>query len=84
MTTYLEGNQVPFRTAQDRKNLVGKAIRYLRDCDIDKSGRGMFFPRVDVVTDAKGKQIFLENGNTVPAGDLIEVVLIGDVCGKSR
>lgn len=72
----LEGEQAPFRTAENRRALVGKAIRYLRDCDIDKSGRGYFFPRFDIVAEARGRQLIFENGNSVSARDLREVVVV--------
>ena len=76
MGYYLEGPAVPFKTAAQRRALVGKTIRYLRRCDIDQSGRGYFFPRVDTVVDAKGLYLFLENGSTLSRGDLVEVEII--------
>ncbi len=74
----LEGEQAAFQTAEDRKKLVGKVIKYLRQCDIDKSGRGYFFPRVDVVIDAKGRQLILSNWDSLSAGDLVELVIVGN------
>jgi hypothetical protein len=77
MNRYLDGPRVPFQTAADRKALVGKTIRYLRPCDIDRSGRGYFFPRVATVVEAKGVQLIFENGDSVARGDLAEVEVIG-------
>lgn len=73
---HLEGEHAAFRTAAERRALIGCHIRYLRDCDIDKSGRGYLFPRTDIVIDAKGRELFLENGSTLSASDLREVVVI--------
>lgn len=72
----LDGKLAPFRTAADRKKLIGCTIRYLRSCDIDRSGRRYIFPRVDLVTESKGRNLFLEDGNCLAAGDLVEVVVI--------
>lgn len=41
-------NIAPLSTA-DAKKLIGKRITYLRECDIDRSGRGYFFPRSGIV-----------------------------------
>jgi len=78
MSGLLDGDHRPFRTAADRRALVGKRIKYLRSCDIDKSGRGYFFPQIDIVIDAKGRQLIFDCGNSVSAGDLREVVILGD------
>ena len=37
-------NIVPSTAAEARK-LIGKRVEYLQERDIDKSGRGMIFPR---------------------------------------
>lgn len=74
--TYLEGTHAPFKTAADRKKLIGYNIRYLRRCDIDRSGRGYFFPRFDHVVNASGVQIILESGNSIDRGDLVELVVV--------
>ena len=74
----LEGHHAPFSTAADRKRLIGRRVRYLRHCDIDKTGRGYFFPRSGNVTDARGTQIILGDGNSVSRGDLVELVDDGE------
>jgi hypothetical protein len=73
---YLEGEVVEFRTAADRRKLVGHAIRFVRSCDIDKSGRGYVFPRVAFIEGAKGSQLLFDNGDSVHVGDLREVQII--------
>lgn len=72
----LEGTLARFRSASERRMLVGKTIKYLRHCDIDKSGRGYFFPRVDVVIEAKGRDLIFENGSSASVSDLVEVVVL--------
>ena len=76
MSGLLDGERVPFRTAAERKALIGKRIKYLRHCDIDRSGRGYFFPRVGIVIDAQGRQLIFDCGNSVAASDLAEVVVL--------
>jgi hypothetical protein len=70
---FLEGEQLPFRTAADRRKLVGKFIRYLRRGDIDRSGRGYFFPRSGWVEYAKGRFLMMDNTD-VQVSELVEVV----------
>jgi hypothetical protein len=76
MGRHLEGTDLPFRTAAERKALVGKAIRYLRHCDIDRSGRGYIFPRYGVVVGAYRTNLEMDNGTTVSRADLVELVAI--------
>lgn len=76
MGRYFEGETAPFYSIAQRRRLVGKTIRYLRDCDIDKSGRGYLFPKVGHVVEAYGVQLILEGGNSVVRGDLVEVQVI--------
>lgn len=76
MGRYFDGETAPFRTAADRKALVGKHIRYVRHCDIDKTGRGYFFPRIDTVVEATGTNLIFDNGSSVARGDLVEVQVI--------
>lgn len=80
MGIYLE-NTVPFQLIEDRKKLVGKFIRYLRECDIDRSGRGMYFPRIGLVKDAKGVNLIMDDGIYLTRGELREVEIIGDADG---
>lgn len=50
MSRYLDGeNLAPLTTARARA-LIGKRVVYLRPQDIDRSGRGYFFPRSGTVT----------------------------------
>jgi len=40
---HLTGDNIKPGTAAEARKLVGKTVNYLRDCDIDKSGRGYIF-----------------------------------------
>jgi len=72
----LEGPLVPFKTIEQRRALIGKYIRYLRNSDIDKSPRGYFFPRTGFIVDVSGLNLFLDNGDSLWRGDLVEVEII--------
>ena len=76
MGKHLDGTTLPFQTAADRKALVGKTIRYLRLCDIDRSGRGYIFPRVNTVVEAKGIYLIMDNGDAAGRSELVEIVEI--------
>ncbi len=51
MPTYLQGPSVLhlLATKEGRKSLLGKRVQYLREVDIDKSGRGYYFPRTGTI-----------------------------------
>ncbi|SFX49336.1 hypothetical protein SAMN04244548_01230 [Paracoccus pantotrophus] len=72
---YLEGDLAPFKTIKDRRALVGKNIRYLRHCDIDRSGRGYLFPRTGKVVGVERRTLILDT-TYVETSDLVEVVVI--------
>lgn len=78
---YLTGEQIPFRAIEARRSLVGKGITYLRHTDIDKTGRGYYFPRTAIVVAAHGRQMLLDNGNSISVSDLFEVVLTPEGSG---
>lgn len=48
------------RTAKNIKALVGNKIEYLLERDIDKSGRGYFWPKIGVVTAQAGKNAWID------------------------
>lgn len=74
---YLEGENVVPRTAADARKLVGHRIEYLRERDIDRSGRGMFFPRRGVVVAVHGRNIEIENRDWYAIRSFVEVVDLG-------
>lgn len=72
MSRYFEnGKDFPSSTNEARK-LIGKAITFLRKEDIDRSGRGYFFPRQGKIIDVFGKQACFENQEWVGFSDIVE------------
>jgi hypothetical protein len=70
----LTGDNVAPRTIADARKLIGHRIEYLRREDIDRSGRGYFFPRYAIVKAAVGREIETRGGDFIPLTRLVEVV----------
>lgn len=69
---YLTGPQIQ---KSELKNFIGKRIIYLFNRDIDKSGRGYYFPRTGVITSCKARTIeFDNNGDPKSMVDFREAV----------
>lgn len=61
---YLDGANVAPKTHSAAKKLIGKHVRYLCESDIDRSGRGYFFPRSGEIVDVyKGNIAINEKDN---------------------
>lgn len=61
------------RYTDEIKKLIGKTIRYLRNCDIDKSGRGYYFPKYGTIVEVKGHDIRIDETNDwVYSKDIVE------------
>lgn len=71
---YLEGQKLDLSSINKRKQLVGKFVSYLRKCDIDRTGRGLYFPRFGEIVSVSGKNIELDNGSWLYVSDIIEMV----------
>ena len=71
---YLEGENIKPRTVKEAKNLIGEDVEYLQNEDIDKSGRGYFFPKVGTVEDAFGKTIVV-SGRFLHRPNIVEMIL---------
>lgn len=73
----LDGVNLAPLNAKKAKALIGKRITYLRRSDIDRSGRGYFFPQKGVVTAVEGKNIAIDDPNNFVClyTELVEVVL---------
>lgn len=76
MVKRLKGDDVTPRTSEEAKKLIGKRVMYLRGVDIDKSGRGYFFPKYNVVTDVVRRQIIFEDFDSAYIRDIVEMVEI--------
>lgn len=75
---YLEGENLAPLTAAKVRALVGHRIEYLRERDIDRSGRGYYWPRKGVVLGGMGRNIELDQeGNFESFGRFVEVVDLG-------
>ena len=78
MPLLAEGTPAPFKKYADRVALLGKTVVYLRNVDIDKSGRGMIFPRHGVVEAARKYAIEMDNGTWVQVSELVELNVLGE------
>jgi hypothetical protein len=76
---YLEGEEVTHITAKTMRALVGRRIQYLRKVDIDRTGRGYFFPRFGQVTEVHGREFSDGGGRWVSMGDVVEMVVLPEV-----
>lgn len=72
---YLDGKNVSPKHLKDARLLIGKKVEYLRRMDIDKSGRGYFFPRRGIVEDVHGRNLII-GGDYVHFSDLYELVIL--------
>ena len=57
---YFEGENIKPRYASDARLLIGKRVKWLRSSDIDKSGRGYYFPRYGTVDDVHGRNVSID------------------------
>lgn len=71
---WLEGEHIEINNTAAARKLIGKSITYLRSRDIDKSGRGYFFPQTGTIQEVYARNICI-NGNWCHLGDLREIVL---------
>lgn len=72
---YLEGEQVKL-DSPTIKSLIGTKVIYLRNRDIDKTGRGYFYPRYGIITDVLRKQVeFNNNQDYGSIRDIVEMVI---------
>ena len=58
--------------ANEIRKLIGKKIKYLRNCDIDKSGRNYMFPRTGTITDVHGKNVEFDHVNWEYSPTIVE------------
>ena len=73
---YLEGEQIRL-DSKTIKSLIGRQVKYLRSIDVDRSGRGYFFPRMGTITSVVNRQVeFNGNSDYYPINKMVEIVLI--------
>jgi len=56
----LRGENITPNNKAEIQPLIGNMVEYLRDIDIDKSGRGYFLPRRGIVEGCKGRNIIID------------------------
>lgn len=73
---YLVVGEMEERIApREMKNHIGRRIRYLRSRDIDKSGRGYYFPREGTIT-GKYRSYILIDDTDESISSIKEVILL--------
>lgn len=72
---YLDGENIAPRTIAAARDLIGMRVAYLPERDIDKSGRGYYFPRNGIIDGAKGREIIID-GSYFAYRDIREMVIL--------
>jgi hypothetical protein len=72
---YLQGEKIKIDAPTLRK-MVGVKVKYLLKRDIDKSGRGYFFPNYGTIAEVKGNNVDLGNGCLESFSSIKEIVLL--------
>jgi hypothetical protein len=72
----LEGENVKPSNNKQARSLIGKKVKYLRNCDIDKSGRNYIFPQTNRIKGVIGRQIILHNEDTMFFKEIVEMVVL--------
>ncbi len=70
---YLEGHHIASTAAKEH---IGRKVQYLLHRDIDKTGRGYYFPKIGVITTVFNRQIDFGNGDYIPYSECREIVLL--------
>lgn len=70
-----EQNLIPVKYTSLKK-VIGQKIKYLKKSDIDRTGRGYYFPRNGTIVSVKGKNIELESGDWLYFDQIEEIVLL--------
>lgn len=77
---YLEGKNIAPKTAAQARALIGKRVQWLQDRDIDKSGRGYYFPQSGTIAAVHGRNVAVGDPNNfvIYLSDLREMILLPD------
>lgn len=69
------GTDIRPKNAKEARKLIGKIVEFLRREDIDRSGRGYYFPRRGKIVEVLGRNIAIDSpGNfIIHLNDLIEM-----------
>lgn len=76
--TYLEGENLKPNSAKEARALIGKRIKYLNVDDVDKTGRGYFFPKYGTVVAVSGRNIAIdyENNFITSISRILELIVL--------
>ena len=74
----LGGENIKPNTASSARALIGKRVEYLRERDIDKSGRGYYFPRIGRIVYVYRREVEMEGGNVFSINEFVEMRELGD------
>lgn len=75
--SYLDGENLKPYDSSAAEKLIGKTVTYLRTTDIDKSGRGYFFPRCGVVEGVLRKNLLISDVY-ISFNDIVEIIIKGE------
>lgn len=70
---YLEGVNIKPYNTKDARALVGKHVQYVRESDIDKSGRGYFFTNSGTIKEVSNRQMCID-GSWLCISEIREMV----------
>lgn len=72
MSNRLIGKQIPI-TVPALKKLIGTKVNYLLNRDIDRSGRGCFFPQKGTITEIYRRHVDFGNGELMAFSQINEI-----------
>jgi len=75
---YLDGENIRPKNKDETLKLVGKKVKFIRDFDIDKSGRGYVFPRVAFITGYAERCIEFDKSTYERISSIIEMQLLNE------
>jgi ribosomal protein L35AE/L33A len=71
----LSGENIKPHTTREARALIGKSVTYLRESDIDHSGRGHYFPQKGTVVAVHGRNLAINDPNNFVAfSEIAEMV----------
>lgn len=75
MSYLTTGVPITDRSTSNMRACIGQKVEYLRSRDIDKSGRGYFFPHIGVITEVLRRQVSI-SGEWMRISEIVEINII--------
>ena len=69
----LDGENIRPANVKAARALIGKNVKYLRSCDIDRTGRGYIFPKTGTIEDVFGRNVCI-GGDYIAFSRIVEMV----------